>query len=387
MRIRIGMILVMALPLFALALPARGAWVFERLTNNSGQSARVDIALSSSDIHVVWDDYSFTDSEIFYKRSTNNGSTWNFQRLSDNTGHSEFPAISVSGGVAHLVWHDRTFGPSYYDEIFYKRSTNNGAAWSFQRFTDNSGGSTSPDVAASGSTVHVVWRDTTYGNPEIFYKRSTDAGTVWTFQRLSDNSGWSSEPALAVSGTNVHLVWEDNSFTGGGWSGPNEIFYKRSTDGGSTWSFQRLTDNPGSSDYPVIAAAGSDLHVIWADDSFGNWEVFYKRSTDNGSTWNFQRLTNNAGASSYLASPSVAVSGTNIQVVWQDTSFTGGGEHDDPEIFYKRSTDNGSSWGFTRLSDNTGHSSGPSIAVNGNAHVVWSDGTYGNWEIFYKRGP
>ncbi len=66
-----------------------------------------------------------------------------------------------------MVWEDTTYGTR---EIFYKGSTNNGSSWAFQRLTSNSGDSFRADVA-EGNNVHVVWYDDTYGNNEIFYKR------------------------------------------------------------------------------------------------------------------------------------------------------------------------------------------------------------------------
>ncbi len=50
------------------------------------------------------------------------------------------------------------------------------------------------------------------------------------------------------------------------------------------------------------------------------------------------------------------------------------------EIYYKRSTDAGVSWGAdTRLTNNTADSEYPSVAVSGSVvHVVWHDDRDGN---------
>jgi len=92
-----------------------------------------------------------------------------FQRLTDNDGSSDYPQISVGGTNLHVVWDDATFSAH---EIFYKRSSDNGDSWSFQRLTDNSGYSTNPRVIAGGGIAHVVWEDSVYsGNFEILYKQ------------------------------------------------------------------------------------------------------------------------------------------------------------------------------------------------------------------------
>jgi hypothetical protein len=52
------------------------------------------------------------------------GSTIN---LSNSTGGSFLPVISASGNNVHVVWSDSTLGNV--NEIFYRRSTNNGASF------------------------------------------------------------------------------------------------------------------------------------------------------------------------------------------------------------------------------------------------------------------
>src|SRR5512140_763659 len=44
-------------------------------------------------------------------------------------------------------------------------------------------------VAASGNTVHTVWKDYRTGNDQIYYKRSTDGGVTWGADtRLTNNA-------------------------------------------------------------------------------------------------------------------------------------------------------------------------------------------------------
>jgi BNR repeat-like domain len=363
----------------SLAGSARGQWDFQRLTSNAGDSNYPTLGVSGSNLHVMWyDDVYGGDNDILYKRSTDDGSTWSFQRLSDNSGISKGPKVALSGSNIHLVWADNTLtGGGPYDpyEIFYKGSTDNGTTWSWQRLTSNSGDSVSSGIAVSDSSVHVVWRDDTYGNPEIFYKRSTNNGSTWSFQRLTNTSGASGSPSVAVSGTNVFVAWYDNTF------GNTEIFFKRSTDNGATWSFQRLSNNTGNSTGPSVAVSGTNVHVVWYDDLYSplahNYEIFYKHSTDNGGTWAFQQLTNNHN---WSGGPSISAVGHNVYVVWHDETYG------NKEILSKRSIDGGFSWYFQRLSNNSGWSMGAKVVVRDTTpYVVWEDNTYGNYDIFYKQ--
>jgi len=145
---------------------------------------------------------------------------------------------------------------------------------------------------------------------------------------------------------------------------------------------KRLTSLPGSSGVPAVAIDSDDyIHVIWADDTPGNYEIYHKRSMDGGTTWNaIKRLTWNSGTS-YL--PAIAIDSSNaIHVVWYDSTP---GQN---EIYYKRSTDEGTTWNtMNRLTWNSGFSTNPGIAIDssGAIHVVWQDNTPGNYEIYYRK--
>ena len=131
-------------------------------------------------------------------------------------------------------------------------------------------------IAASGNDVHVVWWDVRDGNFEIYYKRSTDVGSTWGADtRLTNNSAISGVPSISLSGQVVHVVWWDNRDEN------QEIYYKRSTDGGVSWGADtRLTNNSASSGEPSVSVSGSVVHVVWYDFRDDNDEIYYKRSTD-----------------------------------------------------------------------------------------------------------
>jgi Neuraminidase (sialidase) len=372
--------MIMALGLFLFAPAAQADWsAAKRLTWTSGQSQFPDIAVDSSKaIHLVWEDDTPGNTEIYYKRSTDGGATWSAaKRLTWTSEGSYAPAIAVdSSNTIHVVWGEYTPGT----EIYYIRSTDGGANWSpIKRLTWTSGWSGDADmVILSDDTIHVVWDDYTPGQSEIYYLRSTDGGANWSaVKRLTWNSGWSYDPAIESNKT-IHLVWSDNT------PGNSEIYYKRSTDGGATWSAaKRLTWTLDHSYVPAIAIdSKSAVHMVWKDKAAGSDEIFYKSSADGGTTWSAaKRLTWTALDSN---APAIGVDSIDtLRLVWH------GSTPGNYEIFAKSSTDGGKTWSSSqRLTWTPGSSVWPAIAIDSDnvIHVVWQDDTPGNNEIYYKTG-
>ncbi|MFA5806017.1 MAG: exo-alpha-sialidase [Melioribacteraceae bacterium] len=361
-----------------------------RLTNDPTNSytsfgdARC-IAADGNVIHVVWYD-GVTIAEgnwkIYYKRSTDGGLTWSANvNLSNNVSIAYNPAIAVSGSYVHVVWYDnRDANLDGNMEEYYKRSTDGGITWGPEiRLTNNTFKSLHPSIFASGLNLHLVWNDNRDGNYEVYYKNSSDGGDTWSADlRLSNTASKSWMPSVAISGSVVHVVWHDS--TAGNW----EIYYKRSTNGGISWGADtRLTNNSASSQWATLAVSGSIVHIAWTDDRTGTLDnIYYKRSTNGGSTWGADTKLSmkNSNNDSF---PSLAVNGSNVHLV-----FYGYRSKSHYDIIYKTSTNAGVTWGSdVQLTNNPAASNIPSIAVSGsNIHVIfrdWRDGT--NSEIYYKR--
>ena len=169
-------------------------------------------------------------------------------------------------------------------------------------------------------------------------------------------------------------------------------WFRRSTDGGATWSAEalvttgaaRLQDMSSASTLgtvsPSIAAAGGNLWVTWVDYRDGNYEVYLRRSTDCGASWESEtRLTNAADTSCFA---NLALHEGRLHAVFSDR------RNGNYEIYYKGSTDLGVTWSADeRLTDDPAVSTRPSVAAGDSAvHVVWCDDRDGNFEIYHKRG-
>ncbi|UCG93447.1 MAG: T9SS type A sorting domain-containing protein [candidate division WOR-3 bacterium] len=212
--------------------------------------------------------------QIYYTRSLDNGTTWEAERNITPTAPlagKNLAAVAVSDSIVHVTWMDFRFGP----QIYYTRSLDNGTTWEIDRSITPVPSQFS-SVAVSDSIVHVVYADFRFGPsvPKIFYIRSLNDGTNWEteIQLADDSASW--YPSVAVSGSIVHVVWPDNRH-----GDTSEIYYKRSTDNGTTWETDiRLTDNPSESREPSVAVSGSYVHAVWHDSRDGNWEIYYKRN-------------------------------------------------------------------------------------------------------------
>jgi BNR repeat protein len=316
------------------------------------------IAVSGSNVYVGWfknPEWSqLNNNDIFVRRSTDNGATWKPPvNVSNNPGNSFYPQIAASGSNVYVSWTQWNTDQTLSD-VFFRRSTDNGATWKpAVNVSNNPGPSTGPQIAVSGSNVYVAWVDETAGNREILLRRSTDNGATWKFvKNLSNNLGDSYLGQIVVSGSNVYVVGQDE--TPGNW----EIFFRRSTDNGATWKpAVNVSNNPGPSTGPQITASGSNVYVVWDQKNLSETlsDVFFKRSTDNGATWKpFKNLSSNG----HSLGPDLAVSGANVFVVWTNNAVGNG------DIFFQRSTDNGATWKPVKnLSSNDSGSYGPQIRV------------------------
>jgi hypothetical protein len=197
-------------------------------------------------------------------------------------------------------------------------------------------------------------------------------------QNISNNAGNSTDARIGVYQNNVYLVWTDDT------TGNKDIYFKRSVDNGTTFgSIENLSNNPGNSTDAQIALYQNNLYLVWTDDTSGNGDIYFKRSVDNGSTFGTtENLSmNNTSLSS---GPQISASGNNVYVVWQDIAS---GKN---AIYYRYSNDTGVGFRGVRELSKTISVNGesalyPQLSVfENNVYVVWQDKVSGNNEIFLR---
>ncbi|MGI0042719.1 MAG: sialidase family protein, partial [Nitrososphaeraceae archaeon] len=269
-------------------------------------------------------------------------------------------------------------GPSSPSDILLRKSTDGGATFSDTINVSNTpGGSGSAAIAVSGNEVYIVWTEVSSDKFDILLRKSTNGGASFgSIINLSEEiSAFSEQPSVAASGNMVYVVWRETGST------YDEIVYKRSTDGGTTFSKRdNLSNSVGNSALPMVAASGNNVYVFWIDgttETNENFETLLRKSTDNGAS--FESTVNLSNSNPNSGRGFVVAAGDNVYVAWGELGRNS-------EILFRRSTDGGANFGsIVNLSNNAAGSSSPRIAILENkVYVVWSDSTSGNSNIFYS---
>jgi hypothetical protein len=232
-------------------------------------------------------------------------------------------------------------------------------------------------ITSSGNNVYIVWRDNnaTSLNSAILFKRSNNSGVSFEpTVTLSRTSGFSFEPRISASGNNIYVVWTDNT------EGSNDVYFIRSTNNGLSFDplINLSKDMTGLAGVPHLASSGSNVYVVWRDTTPGNADIFFTRSTNNDMTFgNNVNLSNNSGISGL---PQIAAAGSAVYVVWQDT--TPGND----DILFRASVDGGVTFGDTpNLSNHPGYSFEPRIVAEGNSvYIVWTGRLPDGFMVFFK---
>ncbi|MBI3928735.1 MAG: exo-alpha-sialidase [Armatimonadetes bacterium] len=403
-----------------------------RLSSEQGGGAHPSLAVFDGSLHVVWGDRRSGYSAVHTRRSSDKGRTWSPERrLSEGPVDSWVAGVTASGRNVYVSWVDLRDGN---EEEYIKCSADDGATWGPDtRLTCDQANSWAASVAAQGDSVHLAWFDqkdapatrveaenmlnqtlamlglpaepvqsdvyqtvvprTAKQRCEAKHRQIEAALPNWVpsasdpdrrrlqqamrgLQESMDRTYEVKEGrldeimeilGLAYDGSVTQRVYYEEAVgprvqdkmqqiqsAAPGWvragGDPQqlegrlrafmetmqraqtewEIYYRRSEDRGATWGpALRLTISPGVSHRPSVCVDGNDVHIVWWDARDGNDEVYYKRSTDGGNTWGPDlRLTRAAGDSQH---PTVAVSGGAVHVLWHDTRWGAAA------LFYRRS--------------------------------------------------
>jgi hypothetical protein len=214
---------------------------------------------------------------------------------------------------------------------------------------------------------------------------------------LTNNARDSVYAQVASSGENVYIVWQENPPSGFSSQRDGlinyEIFIKKSVDGGQTFGDEiNLSNNPGFSEHPQIAASANNVYVAWIDNSplvgsssqaEDNKKIMFKKSTDAGNTFG-ETITLSDVQAADSSNLEMAAAGDNVYAIWQVTPLPPqfNADQDDVQsagIFLATSSDNGETFQEAKsLSDNVLKSYPKVAAYQSKVYVIWNVGIIGD---------
>ena len=290
------------------------------------------------------------------------------QNLSNSPStKSVSPDVAAEGSNVYVVWSNERAGGLH--DVLFRRSADEGNSFgnpiplSASALNEDA---LVPRIAVAGPDIYVVWQNE---GPEIRFRHSPDQGTTW-FPPMTLAVLDATNPAIAAAGPEVYVVWEK------GITSPRRILFLRSTDQGMTFGgAMPISDDPTKDAFsPSVAAAGSNVYVTWAQvqqrQPFEQDGILFKRSTDEGAT--FMDLIFLPKTTGIYRRPSVAAAGSDVFVLWEDET----GRPGFPEISFRLSESGGESFtdDAANISDNSGASLTPRVATAGShLSIVWAD--------------
>lgn len=366
-----------------------------RLTNQQASSTSPAVAVDSSDnYHVVWVDSRDGNNEIYYKKVDQTWNVLvDDTRLTVNTGDSLWPAVAVSpSGIVTVVWSDNRGGK--YDIYRKQYTTGWGADVKITTSGDLGFDAKQPDVAVrvEGGTdiLYQVWRDVRRDPGEekeqVWWKVNDGAENLVTtlsgarIDQAHNDRLLSPRVALGNEGpTAVHIVFSQGPAYPVE-SGISYMYYVRKNVVPTL--FLELGTN-ADSPRPMNVEADQSGHVYAVWHLYGGtFDVAFRKSDDGGATWSTTKLF---GGSNYQLDPDV-VAGPNgkVFVFWADNTA---GQY---EIYYATSADYGVTWSVSRAVTNAPQTSGTPRAAasqtSGKIGVAWRDMRDGNDEIYFADG-
>ena len=243
-------------------------------------------------------------------------------------------------------------------------------------------------AVASDGRIHMGWNDARLPEPDYRcgYSYSTDGGQTWSANRLFHISGWdaSGDPVVLVDSNDaVYFVCMSFDRPPKPWA--SRIAVYRSVDGGANWSpgVNASDTTTGLNDKPWAFAVGTTIHLCYANFGVSPNELRYTRSADGGLIWAPTRILDRGGNGCVFASTAAGM----LYVAW--VRSTG--------VYVLSSSDAGTTWSAPRFvssapfTDAGDQRAGPLPAIaadwsGGNVYVVWSanDGR-GTWDVRFSR--
>jgi hypothetical protein len=370
------------------------------ITNNPLDSVYAQIAAIDNNVYLIWQESITNNSneknyDIYFKKSGDRGNTFSKPiNLSNNTGFSEHPQIAVSKNGIFIVWADNT--DSNNTEIMFTKSEDNGTTFSkVINLSNNSKNSNNVEISAFDENVYVVWQDIDHNNnnnknSSIMFKSSLDSGNTFndTIQlAINTNDAY---PKVNSYQDYVYIVWNSENNRLSKDIENSGLFFIKSSDKGNTFenSIRIVHNNFGESQ---ISVSKDEVLIGWGGLHAKNIkDIYFVKSDDNGTSFTDPYTIQVTKPENKNYSFDKINHPTNVEIAYDDPSYIVWQDvisKENQDIFIANITNDFPSTKIVNLSNNTGISECPQIAVSNNhIYIVWEDITPGNHEILFIKG-
>ncbi len=346
---------------------------------SQGQSFAID---GQGAINVAWQE---DGGDILFSRSVDGGKTFSapkavMTRLS-NYNSDQIRLVNTNSGTILISWtlFDTVSGGA---EVLFSSSSDGGSTFSSPVIvsTVDNVNSYTPSIATDGNNrIGIVWDDAnlnfenTKAVEGIFYGRSDDNGSTFFQPKIilrqdgTPSTSGTSCPDIAISSQNIYVTWP---------MGPSEgdIYFSRSTDGGTTFSAPiDIPNYPAKSWCPHMGLdSAGNIYVVWDEGSAltKNRYILFSQSTDKGLSFSRYRYLSTLFPDSFCSNIAVSDAGT-IFVTWSTGDFN----NNTHKSFLVYSSDSGKTFSAPlKIPVITGQDACPSIAAKGLNQIsfVWS---------------
>lgn len=246
-------------------------------------------------LYVVWDRNVATNQILYVSYSSNGGSSWSAPIKVDD-GKTKFErvigayaSVDPNNGTVYVSWHNYAK-----NQIMVDKSTNGGVSWGTDVVAATTHSGFGKDLGCNGGrkqspahhlvvgpsgALHLVYADDVSGRGyDILYKKSTDGGVTWSGPVTLNDDGSSAHqyhPALSVSsngtgGDIVTVSFYDRREDSANCS--TQVYATRSQGTGATWS-TNIPVTTTASNFDGNANGPGDYSSSTAA-STGDWSFF-----------------------------------------------------------------------------------------------------------------
>jgi hypothetical protein len=286
-----------------------------------GVSVLPSIAVVGSSFLVVWEDRGAT-SDIRGASVTSTGSVSASFTIAGGTHYEARPRVTSNGTGYLVVWDDNRSG----NLDIYGARVSDGSVVGGDSLLISGGANaqTTPDIVWNGTHYLAVWADgrLSASGSDIYGARVTDTATVVDTAGILISTAASRQitPRVAAGGSDVLVVWRESRNDATVYGAANDIYGARVSDTGMLLDASGIliSAKANAQGEPAIAWNGTHYLVVWSDDRNNRFTDIYGTRVDLAGTVLDPNGIAISTAPYFQSWPAVAANGSTFLVTWLD---------------------------------------------------------------------